>query len=240
MKIAKPAIKSQIAAMDGHVVVKAPESAVAQFVNGDINGGESAHNYRMTVIEGAIQEAYKGNSRALIEARTFAQGKGKKAKAYAAGFDAVGVPARVQYKGKLDSAENVEARAAIARGLASSAFDFESAFLTVMQSKPAPRVKKTDPAPVEATNASASASASEEGDAVASVIAAAQVEVSDVIATAVAAVAGGLAGADDIAALEAAIAQYRAGAAVLAAMESASNDDWMQAVAAEAAEAIPA
>lgn len=223
MKIAKPTIKSQVAAMDGHIVAKAPESAIAQFVNGDIKGGESAHNYRMTVVEAAIREAYKGNSRALIEARTFADGKGKKAKAYAAGFDAVGIPSRVQYVGKLDSEANEEARAAIASGVAASAFDFEAAFLTVMAVKPAPRAKKTDPAPVEVTTpapAPAAEPAFEEETVVA------DLEVSDVMLAATNAISGGIASADEVAAIRAALALYDAA--------SASAADWMETVADEA------
>lgn len=222
MKIAKPTIKSQVAAMDGVVIVKAPESAIAQFVNGDIKGGESAHNYRMTVVEAAIREAYKGNSRALIEARTFADGKGKKAKAYAAGFDAVGIPSRVQYVGKLDSEANEAARAAIASGVAASAFDFEAAFLTVMAVKPAPRVTKDTPAPVEVTTPAPAAAepAFEEETVVA------DLEVSSVMLAATNAISGGIASADEVAAIRAALALYDAA--------SASAADWMETVADEA------
>lgn len=223
MKIAKPTIKSQVAAMDGHIVVKAPESAIAQFVNGDIKGGESAHNYRMTVVESAIREAYKGNSRALIEARTFAEGKGKKAKAYAAGFDAVGIPSRVQYVGKLDSEANEEARAAIASGVAASAFDFEAAFLTVMAVKPAARVKKTDPAPVVVTEATV---APEPTVAPEQEVTVAELDVSDVMLAATNAISGGIASADEVAAIRAALALYDAA--------SASAADWVETVADEA------
>lgn len=222
MKIAKPTIKSQVAAMDGVTRAKAPESAIAQFVNGDIKGGESAHNYRMTVVEAAIREAYKGNSRALIEARTFADGKGKKAKAYAAGFDAVGIPSRVQYVGKLDSDANEAARAAIASGVAASAFDFEAAFLTVMSVKPAPRAKKTDAAPVEVTTpAPAPAEPAFEEETIV-----ADLEVSSVMLAATNAISGGIASADEVAAIRAALALYDAA--------SASADSWMETVADEA------
>lgn len=224
MKIAKPTIKSQVAAMDGHIVVKAPESAIAQFVNGDIKGGESAHNYRMTVVEAAIREAYKGNSRALIEARTFAEGKGKKAKAYAAGFDAVGIPSRVQYVGKLDSEANEAARAAIASGVAASAFDFEAAFLTVMSVKPAPRAKKTDPAPVEVTTPAPAPAPVEPASEEETVVA--DLQVSDVMLAATNAISGGIASADEVAAIRAALAMYDAA--------SASAAGWMETVADEA------
>lgn len=227
---APAAPQSQIKAMSGvTVAVKAPQSACATFVNGDIKGGEAAHNYRMSVIESAIQEAYKGNSRALIEARTFADGKSKKAKAYAAGFDAVGIPARVQYKGKLDSADNAEARAAIMRGVSASAFDFEAAFLTVMQAKPEPKAKKA-PAPAPAPEATASASdETSAADTEAPAAEPAQT-VTSIMEAAASAIIGGVALADEVEAIRAAIMAYDearidaagvdAGAAILAAMEA--------------------
>lgn len=224
--------KSQIKAMSGVVpATKAPQSACATFVNGDIKGGEAAHNYRMSVIEDAIREAYKGNSRALIEARTFAEGKSKKAKAYAAGFDAVGIPARVQYKGKLDSADNAEARAAILRGVASSAFDFEAAFLTVIQTKAEPKAKKAAPAPAPEATASASDETSA-ADTEAPAPAPAQT-VTSIMEAAANAIIGGVALADEVEAIRAAIMAYDqaridaagvdAGAAILAAMEAGAT-----------------
>lgn len=220
--------------MNGVTVInRAPESAIAQFVNGDIKGGESAHNYRMSVVEQAIREAYKGNSRALIEARTFADGKGKKAKAYAAGFDAVGIPARVQYVGKLDSEANEAARAAIASGVAASAFDFEAAFLTVMSVKPAARVKKEEPSEAVVTTATVDTEATvAEEQVTAPVQASAEMTVTEVMEAAAHAIAGGVALDDEVEAMRAAIMAYDAakltsagvdaGAVILAAMEAAT------------------
>lgn len=233
LKVTAPvAPQSQIKAMSGvTVAVKAPQSACATFVNGDIKGGEAAHNYRMTVIESAIQEAYKGNSRALIEARTFADGKSKKAKAYAAGFDAVGIPARVQYAGKLDSAANAEARAAIMRGVSASAFDFEAAFLTVMQAKAEPKAKKAAPAPAPAAETSGDETSA--ADPAPAPAAEPAQTVTSIMEAAANAIIGGVALADEVEAIRAAIMAYDqaridaagvdAGAAILAAMEASAT-----------------
>lgn len=215
--------QSQLTGKTGAKPVMAPVSTVAQYVAGDIKGGESAHNYRMSVIEGALREALKGNSRPLMEAATFATGKSKKARAYAAGFGALNIPteipARVKYVGKLDAPENEAARAEILQRVAAMAFDFEAAFLTVIS---APTEKKASaPASAPATDATDATEASA-ADAPVAPVAVAELLVSEVLESAVKAIAGGLAMDDEIAALEQAIAQYRASRATLAALEKAT------------------
>lgn len=218
--------QSQLTGKTGAKPVMAPVSTVAQYVAGDIKGGESAHNYRMSVIEGALREALKGNSRPLMEAATFATGKSKKARAYAAGFGALNIPteipARVKYVGKLDAPENEAARAEILQRVAAMAFDFEAAFLTVIS---APTEKKASaPASAPATDATDATDATEASaaDAPVAPVAVAELLVSEVLESAVKAIAGGLAMDDEIAALEQAIAQYRASRATLAALEKAT------------------
>jgi hypothetical protein len=133
-------IKSQLAGKTvNNTAPRAPESTFGQFVLGDIKGGSAAHEYRMTVVASAIREALKGNSRALLEAKTIAEGKSKKAKAYQDGFQAVGIPARITYAGKLSDPANkavVEQIEATARALAS---DFELAFLTRLHAPAEPK-----------------------------------------------------------------------------------------------------
>lgn len=126
------AIKSQLAALSGTVPSAAPQSTLARHIAADLKGGETKHNYTMSVIAAAILQAYKGNLRDIPEAVKLCAGKSVKARAYLAGFQAVQESVRpVSYKGKLDSAENADVRDRI-EGLARAAeFDFEAAYLAV-------------------------------------------------------------------------------------------------------------
>ena len=108
----------------------APQSAVARFVLADIKGGESAHNYRMSVIATAILEGYKGNPNNIKEAQTFSSGKSRKAKAYQAAFEALPLVSKLPYVGKWDAACNATIRAEAAALCKAAEFAFESAFLT--------------------------------------------------------------------------------------------------------------
>lgn len=225
MKTTATTVKSQLHNAGANAPV-APISAIAMFVQGDIKGGEAAHNYRMQVIAASIREALKGNSRALIEAATFAIGKTKKARAYAAGFAAIGlpddVPARVQYSGKLDAPENEAARALIAERSASYEFDFESAFLTAMDAPKEPKVKKTDPVAVVADDADDVAPVA---DTVAesAPVAVADMLVSDVITAAIAAIGAGLLVDDEAANLQKALDLYYASKATEKALAQAAQ-----------------
>ena len=112
----------------------APQSAVARFVLADIKGGESAHNYRMTVVATAILEAYKGNPNNIAEAKTFSAGKSRKAKAYQAAFGALELLpdalVKLPYVGKWDASHNAMVREQAALLCKAAEFAFESAFLT--------------------------------------------------------------------------------------------------------------
>lgn len=220
---------SQLAAMSGVVAAtkSAPVSQLAMFVHGDVKGGEAAHNFRMQTVAASIREALKGNSRALIEARTFAEGKAKKARAYAAGFDAVGVPARVQYVGKLDAPENEAARRTIMEQSASLEFAFESAFLTVFSAKAEPKASAPKlTAEDHALAAEAYAALEEENNALKAQIAAPALdaEVADVVGAAVRAIAAGLATTEEVESLRAALAQHDAARATLAALEQMASE----------------
>lgn len=211
MKVTPAPIKSQLVNAGANQKA-APSSQLAQFVVGDIKGGEAAHNYRMQVIAASIREALKGNSRALIEAATFTSGKSKKARAYAAGFAAVGVPARVQYAGKLDAPENEAARRAIMEQSASLEFEFEAAYLTVSTAPTEPKAPKAKAATSDASDTS------DTSDTPAPV--ALDVEVMDVCGAAARAIAGGIATAAEIETIRAALAQYDAERATLVALEN--------------------
>lgn len=131
------ALKSQLAAMSGVLTpaqsgVAAPQSQVARFVHADIKGGETAHNFRMSVIAAAILESYKGNYRNMAEAAALTTGKSKKARAYKAAFEAVGVIGKLAYVGKWDSADNKAVRAQAHTLSQKAEFAFESAFLSTM------------------------------------------------------------------------------------------------------------
>jgi hypothetical protein len=202
----------------------APTSQLGLFVAGDIKGGEAAHNYRMSVVAASIREALKGNSRALVEAADLSKGKSKKARSYAAGFAAVGIPARIQYAGKLDAPENEAARAAIVAACARLELEFESAFLQVFHND-APKAEKKAKA-TEATSAEATSAAGDEASATDTSAApvAAELEVSSIVTATISAIGGGLLLDAELDALEKAIQMRRASMAAdaaLAAMASA-------------------
>lgn len=139
----------------------APVSSFARFVQGDIKGGEHAHAYRKEVIANAIEQAFKGNYSPITEAQSLTEGKAKKARAYAAGFaalgpigstnaDGVGV-VKVAYKGALNAHENKVARDEIAAKTAASMCAFFVAFDAVMAEKAAPKSPKAPSAPKDAS-----------------------------------------------------------------------------------------
>lgn len=124
--------------------VKAPSYALARFVVGDIRGGKDAHAYRMEQIGGAIRQALQGNWQPVAEAQRLSTGDSVKARAYRMAFDAAGVVQdandpmhegnvsilrKVAYVGKLDSPDNVAARATIKEQGAARAESFSAAFL---------------------------------------------------------------------------------------------------------------
>lgn len=128
------AIKSQLEAMTGKVRTAAPQSALARFIFGDLKGGEHKHNYAMTVIRAAIEQAYKGNTRDIPEAVALCTGKSAKARAYQAGFHAIAdMVAPVKYTGKLADADNASVRDAIASATTHAACEFELAYLATIE-----------------------------------------------------------------------------------------------------------
>jgi hypothetical protein len=125
-------------------------SSFARFVLGDIKGGDAAHAYRKEIIATAIEQAYKGNYSPITEAATLTEGKAKKARAYAAGFAALGKVGdtdgivKVSYIGSLNSHENKSAREEIANKTAASVSAFFAAFDVVMAEKGEKKTKKTE------------------------------------------------------------------------------------------------
>jgi hypothetical protein len=119
------------------------QSQLARYIVADLKGGEANHAFRLSLVESAIREALKGNYNAIREAMEFAIGKSRKAAAYQAGFASIanaasafypdgwekGGIAKVAYTGKLDSASNSEARAAIDLQTGVMITAFESAYV---------------------------------------------------------------------------------------------------------------
>jgi hypothetical protein len=128
-------------------------SSFARFVLGDIKGGDAAHAYRKEIITTAIEQAYKGNYSPITEAMTLTEGKAKKARAYAAGFAALGKIGdtdgviKVQYIGSLNAHENKPAREEIAAKTTASVNAFFAAFDVVMAEKAEKKPKKAADAP---------------------------------------------------------------------------------------------
>jgi hypothetical protein len=139
---APKAPQSQLAGKTTSGKVVAPESTFGQFVLGDIKGGTAAHEFRWTMVRAAIREALKGNSRALTEAHAIAQGKSKRALCYVDGFQAVGIPARIAYTGKLSDPANKPVVDQIEATTLALAHDFELAFLTRYHAPAEPKATK--------------------------------------------------------------------------------------------------
>jgi hypothetical protein len=74
----------------------------AQFISADLGNASARHAIRMEALTKAVVMAMRGNKSELIEAQGFVlTQKGKIAKAYVAGFEALGNVARHAYTGKL-------------------------------------------------------------------------------------------------------------------------------------------
>lgn len=134
-------------------------SLFARFVAGDIKGGTAAHAYRIEIIRGALEQMFKGNYQDIREASTLAQGKSKKARAYHAGFAALGEigttdsNSKVSYVGKLQSPENKAAREQIAIRTEAAYMAFFGAFDAVMAEKSEPKeTKAKDSTPAAGTS----------------------------------------------------------------------------------------
>lgn len=128
------AIKSQLEVMAGTVKTINPQSAIARFIYGELKGGEHKHDYTMSVIAAAIEQAYKGNVRDIPEAVALCTGKSAKARAYHAGFHAIAeMVAPVKYIGKLADAGNASVREDIADKARAASCEFELAYLASIQ-----------------------------------------------------------------------------------------------------------
>lgn len=158
------ALKSQLESLTGKVPTAAPQSALARFIAGELKGGEVKHNFAMSVVRSAVEQAFKGNTRDIPEAIRLCQGKAVKAKAYAAGFHAIAdMVEPVKYTGKLDSKENTPVREQIAQFTEASMLAFEKDYLDVfaMAKAEAADKKAAKAAEAEAAKGSASAPAGE-------------------------------------------------------------------------------
>lgn len=175
-------------------------SHFAQFAAADIKGGAAMESHRRNEVMTAINQALKGNFSPIVEASKIG-GKAKKARAYAAGFTAVGDVAKVAYKGKLDSPENKEARDQIASQTKHLTETFFTAFDAVMAEKAAPRQPKADTVKPDDSSASTTASQTTE-----TAITAADAQ-NAAIATVLSAIKAGLLADNQLADLGAALAE---------------------------------
>ena len=174
-------LKSQIESMSGAVATINPQGETARFLLAEVRGKDAAVAFRLTIIRTAIMEVLKGNPRNLKEAVQLAGqlGKGKKARAYAAGFlplaELAPLGSRGHFVGMIVDGEEETARVgkwldganAHLRAEAETIADaytarFASAHATVMAEKAAPKAKKA-PAPVTTAEATAEATAASEG-----------------------------------------------------------------------------
>lgn len=120
--------------MSGTVSAVAPQSHIARFIFGDVKGGEHKHDFAMSVVHTAIEQALKGNCRDIPEAMKFCTGKSVKARAYLAGFHVIADSVKpVAYTGKLADAANAPVRTVIADSARHLACEFELAFLATVE-----------------------------------------------------------------------------------------------------------
>jgi hypothetical protein len=198
--------QSHLAALQGAVATVSPQGATALFVRADVQGKEHAQAYRLHVISTAVLELLKGNPRNLREAMELVAqlGKGKKARAYAAGFAVLADVAPLARTGKWLDAQNAELRTQADTLTAAYVAQFASAHATVMAEKPTPKAKKEVPAPAPAPVETAAPvdTIIVETEQVGSLA------VGDVIASAIEAIKQGLAEPGELEALRAALAAY--------------------------------
>lgn len=201
--------QSQLAALTGAVATINPQGATALFVRADVQGKEHAQTYRLHVISTAVLELLKGNPRNLKEAMELVAqlGKGKKARAYAAGFAVLADVAPLARTGKWMDAQNAELRTQADTLTAAYVAQFASAHATVMAEKPAPKAKK-EAAPAPAPVAAESDASNSTDTVLVQVAETEAMDVGDVVAAAVNAIQQGMLQADELAALRAALAAY--------------------------------
>lgn len=212
-KAPTPAIKSQLEALSGKVATAAPQSHLARFIAGELKGGETKHNYAMSVIHSAIEQALKGNQRDIPEATKLCVGKAVKARAYLAGFHVIADSVKpIAYTGKLADAANAPVRTLIADHARAMACEFEVAFLATIENA------KVEAAFVRAAKAKAAPAAPAEGEEAAPVAApvamvdAVIVDIATSVQAVVDALAAGLLEAGEMTAIANALALYNANA----------------------------
>lgn len=136
-------MKSQIEAMTGQVIHHPSQSDLARMIEGDLKGGEKKHDYIMSVIARAIEQAFKGNARDIPEAADLCTGRSVKARAYHAGFHAIAdMVTPITYTGKLTGAHNASVREDIANKARYAASEFEKAYLMTFVDAKAERLDK--------------------------------------------------------------------------------------------------
>lgn len=200
--------QSQLAIMAGAVATINPQGDTALFVRADVQGKEHAQAYRLHVISVAVLELLKGNPRNLKEAVALVAqlGKGKKARAYAAGFAVLADVAPLERTGKWMDAANADLRTQADTLTAAYVAQFASAHATVMAEKAAPKAKK-EPAPAPAPVAAESS-----GDHADTIVIETEetesMNVGDVVAAAVTAIQQGMLQSEELAALRAALSAY--------------------------------
>lgn len=211
----KAVLKSQLEALTGTVKSNVAQSALARFIVGDLKGGEFKHDFAMSMIRAAIEQAYKGNQRDIPEAMALCTGKSAKARAYHAGFHAIADMVKpLTYAGKLADAGNASVREDIANQTQHASCEFEIAYLATVENikveatfaRKAKAKAKTTPA----TAAPATAAPVADADTI-------TVDIGTSVDAVVQALDGGLLNADELAALDKAIKAF--GARVNAAMD---------------------
>lgn len=221
--------QSQLAVMAGTVPAINPQGETARFLLADIKGKDAAASYRLSVIRTAVLELLKGNPRNLREAIDLSAqlGKGKKARAYAAGFAPLmdlkalgatglfvgekrkdGTPETAR-TGKWSDSAMADVRTKADMLADAYTAQFASAHALVMAEKPVPKAKKaTAPeavAAVAAANASADSAAENSGDS-----GSVTLEVSDMVDTVVTAIQQGMLSAEELVMIRAALAATEA------------------------------
>ncbi len=198
--------QSQLAGLSGTPATINPQGDTARFVLADIKGKDAASAYRLSVIRTAVLELLKGNPRNLKEAIDMAAqlGKGKKARAYAAGFAPLMDVQAIERTGKWMDSANAAIRTTADTLADAYTAQFNSAHAAVMAEKAAPKAKKAAaPAPAPAASAPAT---DDSADATDATPAALELDVGELVDGVVSAMQQGLLSGEELVMLRAALA----------------------------------
>lgn len=200
--------QSQLKGLTGQPVAINPQGETARFMLGDIQGKEAATAFRLSMIHTAVLEVLKGNPRNLKEAVALAGqlGKGKKARAYAAGFAPLADVEALERVGKWMDSANAAVRTQADTLADAYTAQFASAHATVMAEKAAPKAKKaTTPEQalasvkaVEAAKASIDANATDDAPV--------EMDIGELVDGVVSALQQGMLSAEEVTLLRAALA----------------------------------